>query len=105
MGCTGGPESEDPALWRCENVSLSTYVTRAYRIRAATPDRMNDARFDITARVPAATSKDQFDLMLQNLLADRFKLTFHRESWQISQYDLLLAKGGPKFKKASAAPL
>src|SRR5580704_17262872 len=107
MGCRGGPESEDPALWSCENVSLSGYVTWAYHVnyyQIAEPYWMNDARFDITAKVPEGTSRNQFNVMLQNLLADRFKLTVHREVRQIPQFDLVLAKGVPKLREASAAP-
>jgi len=40
--------------------------------------------------------------MLQRLLADRFKLTFHWEQREISSYELVVAKGGPKLKTADA---
>src|SRR5262249_34514097 len=33
---------------------------------------------------------------LQNLLAERFKLAFHRESKIVSVYEMVVAKGGPK---------
>jgi len=39
--------------------------------------------------------------MLQNLLADRFKLAIHREMRDSSVYALVVAKGGPKFKEAA----
>jgi uncharacterized protein (TIGR03435 family) len=42
--------------------------------------------------------------MLRNLLADRFKLTFHREQKEFSIYELEVAKGGPKLKPSAAAP-
>jgi uncharacterized protein (TIGR03435 family) len=35
-------------------------------------------------------------LMLQMLLADRFKLTLHRETRELPAYDLNAAKGGPR---------
>jgi uncharacterized protein (TIGR03435 family) len=41
--------------------------------------------------------------MLQNLLADRFKLKVHRETREIQRYEMRVAKGGPKFKEASTA--
>ena len=37
-------------------------------------------RFDIIAKAPPTTSKDTIKLMLQSLLADRFKLVVH--NWQ-----------------------
>jgi uncharacterized protein (TIGR03435 family) len=38
--------------------------------------------------------------MLQKLLADRFKLTFHYEQREMASYELVVAKGGPKLKVA-----
>jgi uncharacterized protein (TIGR03435 family) len=38
--------------------------------------------------------------MLQNLLAERFKLTFHREKKEVQAYDLVVAKNGPKLKES-----
>jgi uncharacterized protein (TIGR03435 family) len=40
--------------------------------------------------------------MLQRLLADRFKLTSHWEDRELSSYELVVAKGGPKLKAADA---
>jgi len=40
--------------------------------------------------------------MLRSLLADRFKLTFHREPKVFSIYSLELAKNGPKLKPSTA---
>ena len=37
------------------------------------------SRFDIVAKVPAGATRDQVPAMLQNLLADRFKLRVHTE--------------------------
>lgn len=39
--------------------------------------------------------------MLQDLLADRFHLEFHREAREISVYALVLAKGGHKLQPAA----
>src|SRR5260370_23033644 len=39
-------------------------------------------------------------LMLQTLLADRFKLTIRRETKELPVLALVVAKGGPKLKKA-----
>ena len=36
--------------------------------------------------------------MLQNLLADRFKLAFHRETKELSSLVLVVGKGGPKLR-------
>jgi uncharacterized protein (TIGR03435 family) len=38
--------------------------------------------------------------MFQEVLADQFKLKFHREKRELPVYDLVVAKGGPKMKEA-----
>ncbi len=43
-------------------------------------------------------------LMLQSLLADRFKLRVHREAKEGRVYDLVVAKGGAKFLHAAPPP-
>jgi uncharacterized protein (TIGR03435 family) len=45
---------------------------------------------------------DEFRLMLQALLADRFHMKVHRENKEFSVYDLVVAKGGPKIREARA---
>jgi len=42
--------------------------------------------------------------MLQNLVIDRFHLAVHHESREMTKYDLVLAKSGPKFRKAAETP-
>jgi uncharacterized protein (TIGR03435 family) len=58
----------------------------------------------VTAKVPEGTSKEQFRVMMQNLLAERFKLMYHREKKEMQAYELVVAKGGPKLKE-SPGPL
>jgi uncharacterized protein (TIGR03435 family) len=50
----------------------------------------------------ATPSAEQVRLMLQTLLADRFQLKLHRESRELSVYDLVEGKSGPKIKKMPA---
>ena len=38
--------------------------------------------------------------MLQVLLANRFQLTVHRETKELTSYTLVIAKGGPKLQEA-----
>ena len=51
------------------------------------------------------TTKEQFRMMLQNLLAERFKLQIHREQKTISLYSLTVGKNGAKLKKPEADPI
>src|SRR5438874_1577679 len=45
-------------------------------------------------------SKRNIELMLQNLLADRFKLKMHSEKKELSVYALVVGKNGLKLQKA-----
>jgi uncharacterized protein (TIGR03435 family) len=42
--------------------------------------------------------------MLQNLLAERFKLAIHRETKDLPLYSLVVAKNGPKLKESAEEP-
>jgi uncharacterized protein (TIGR03435 family) len=109
-GCRGGPGTNDPELLTCEDMSLFSLALTAYQIergqyyRLSAPDWTKQLPgFDLGARVPAGATKDDLAAMLRNLLADRFKLVVHHESREVQEYDLVVAKGGPKFRE-SAAP-
>lgn len=51
-------------------------------------------RFDIVAKVPGDAKREDVPAMLQNLLADRFKVRVHHEPRQITIYALELGKAG-----------
>lgn len=57
-------------------------------------------RFDINAKVPSGATPEQVPLMLRALLADRFHLSFHRDSKSMDIYALEVAKGGLKMKES-----
>lgn len=107
IGCTGGPGTKDPGLYACSNVDLTSLVTSAFDLQAyqfSGPEWMRAARFTITARIPEGTTNAQFKRMQQNLLTERFKLTFHREKKEMQAYDLVVAKGGLKMKESVGVP-
>ena len=60
--------------------------------------------YEIQATMPLATTKEQFQSMLQNLLAERFHLVVHHETRNFSGYELVVAKGGPKLKEVTPDP-
>jgi len=85
------------------NVSLMNVITNAFKVRehqVSGPPWLATERFDITATLPAGVARDQVPAMLQTLLADRFKLTFHKESKVLPAYALVPAKGGLKLSEA-----
>lgn len=58
------------------------------------PDWLDSQRYDVEARAEGNPPQDQMVLMLQSLLADRFKLSVHWETRQLPVYALVLAKAG-----------
>ena len=102
-GSHGGPGTNDPENYSARYVTLASLVLRAYGLRnyqLSGPNWMDSARYDIAAKVQAGATPEQFKLMLQNLLVDRFKLGFHTEKKDFSGYELSLAKGGLKLVDA-----
>ncbi len=80
---------------------LIAYAFGVPQNRVTGPDWMQGQRIDIQAKLPAGATEDQVPAMLQTLLADRFKLTIHREHKDQSGYALVVAKGGAKVKPAA----
>jgi uncharacterized protein (TIGR03435 family) len=89
----------DPGMDRMANVTLRDYVQAAYGVKdfqISGPDWLNTERFDIMAKMPPDTSREQLQLMRQKLLEDRFKLALHREKKTMPVYALVAGKGGLK---------
>jgi uncharacterized protein (TIGR03435 family) len=103
-GSTGGPGTRDPNRYTCRNCPLTELVVQAFglrRFQIRAEDWMNTSRYDVTAKVPDGATKDQFKMMLQRLLAERFKLATHHESREMDAYELVIGKNGPKFKESA----
>lgn len=79
---------------------------------AGAPDWVKSSKFDIEAKVSGADvddlhklNREQRGLMLQALLADRFKLKAHSETRELPIYWLTVSKSGSKLKGASNADI
>ena len=100
----GGPGTDDPGTYSCQNCPLFWVISEAYNnlqtFEYAGPDWVNDLRFDFAAKVPRGTSQEAFRAMLQNMLAERFKMAAHREKKEMQIYELAVSKNGPKFHEA-----
>jgi uncharacterized protein (TIGR03435 family) len=107
VGMSGGPGSPDPSRFTTQNVDLTNLIVMAYGIpyyRVSAPDWLREARFDIAAKVPDGATKEQFHLMLQNLLKERFQLALHYEKKEMQAYELTVAKNGPKLGASPGDP-
>jgi uncharacterized protein (TIGR03435 family) len=87
------------------NATMLDLIRTAYGVDAdkvlGGPTWLESDRFDILAQAPPRTTPDQAKLMLQALLAERFKLATHKDSRQLPTYGLSVARGGHKLKPAS----
>jgi uncharacterized protein (TIGR03435 family) len=79
------------------------------------PDWIDSEKFDIQAKEDEAVSThlnnlsakqrgDEYRLMIQALLAERFKLKVHHETKELPTYTLVVTKNGPKLKLAVLDP-
>ena len=104
---------EDPGsrvpLGRCVGSSgrLGQLMSFAYgvdRVDGGPDWATTGERFDIEAKAedPANTTEDQLKIMFQNLLAQRFKLKFHRETRELVGFVLTVAKGGPTLRDSAS---
>ncbi|HUK30008.1 MAG TPA: TIGR03435 family protein [Candidatus Acidoferrum sp.] len=122
------PGSEGPGVMRFgmsmapDSFSASGYtmqalITMAYGIRdfqlSGAPSWLNSERYDVDAKMDGSVadalqrlSPDDRNAMrqkmLQALLADRLKLTIHRDTKEGQIYNLVIGKNGPKLKEATA---
>jgi uncharacterized protein (TIGR03435 family) len=107
VGCNGMPGTKELLRWSCENLTLHNLITVAYdlkRYELSGIEPSGGDRYQIEARLPAGVTPEQFRLMVQNLLAERFALNVHREKKEMAAYELVVAKGGPKFKESAPEP-
>jgi uncharacterized protein (TIGR03435 family) len=89
------------------SLSLKDLLCFAYSVKpyqVSGPDWMDKERFDVLAKLPDGGSKDDVPAMVQALLADRFKLTLHRDSKEQPAYALVVGKNGPKLKESPPDP-
>lgn len=90
-----------------ENQSVDSLLSVAYAIHQKQivdgPAWLDTQRYDIVEQpdVEGVPNLRQIQEMLQELLASRFDLTFHREKRELSIYAITVAKGGPKLAKSA----
>jgi uncharacterized protein (TIGR03435 family) len=94
----------DSKYVRISKLSLLELVALAFQVKGhefTTLPWMATQRYDIQAKLPEGASRGQVPAMLQELLAERLKLKYHREPQERKVYALVVAKGGHKMKEAA----
>ena len=100
------PESETFRSGRYEahQINMVQLIASAYGVWPESilggPSWLEADRFDVIARMPVSTSQDTTRLMLQTLLADRFKLAIRKDTKSMPAFALTIGKGKPKMKEA-----
>jgi uncharacterized protein (TIGR03435 family) len=96
--------------FRTINVTLSDMIAFSYGVQpkqiVGAPSWAETDKFDIEAKPEGegAPSESQWRSMLQKLMVDRFKLSFHREKKELPVYALSVGKTGPKLTKSVGDP-
>jgi bla regulator protein blaR1 len=103
---------------RTRGATLQPLLAMAYGVQAdlisGAPDWVSTEKYDIDLKMSDSPTPDapkamggigeqRLQLTLQAFLADRFKLTLHRETKDLQVYDLVVAEGGPKLKETKPA--
>jgi uncharacterized protein (TIGR03435 family) len=109
--CRGGPGSSDPVMLMCTNAALGVFVSIAYDLQfyeLIAPDWMKlggaESGYDLTAKIAAGVAKEQYRIMLRNLLVERFHLTVHRETRNVPRYAVAPGKGPARLQDPIAKP-
>jgi len=92
------------------NTSVSDLITFAYGLHARQiaggPAWLESEKYDLNAKPEGEgqPTDKQWKGMVQKLLADRFKLTFHRDQKELSVFAIVIAKNGPKLTASAGDP-
>jgi uncharacterized protein (TIGR03435 family) len=92
----------DGAGYTASYVPVKLMIAFMYRIPARQilggPEWLADDRYDVDAKADKKYTIDDLNTMFQNLLADRFHLSFHIETRQANAYLLTVDKSRSKLK-------
>jgi uncharacterized protein (TIGR03435 family) len=92
-----------------QNIPVQMLLRQAFQVQAdqivGAPEWLQTARFDINVRIEGTPGPGVMPAVIRALLADRFKLTMHRETREMPVYALMLARSdgrlGPQLKPST----
>jgi uncharacterized protein (TIGR03435 family) len=103
VGMTGGQLRN--GRYELHNATMVDLIRTAYSVDAEKvvggPNWLEADRFTVIAKAPQSTPLPTVKLMLQSLLADRFKLTLRQDTKTMSTFVLTVAGGKHKMKEAA----
>lgn len=109
-GARGGAQGGTmrAGIYQIQTATMVDLIKAAYDIDAdkvlGGPSWLELDRYDVFAKGPDPASTDMARLMLQSLLADRFKLVLHKDSRPLPGFALTVGKGAtPKLKRAGGS--
>jgi uncharacterized protein (TIGR03435 family) len=101
-----------------ENLSLADIIKMAYELRSSqelvdVPRWVSTTHYDISAKVGDATAQEmmkipttarihEYNVLLQQLLADRFQMKVSHTTREIPYFVLVVASGGPRMARATS---
>lgn len=104
-GSEGGPGTKDPINYRFTSATLLDLIAIAWHVeyfQVSSKSALDRDRFDVVVKIPEGATRDDFRLMMRNLLVERFRLKTHDETRDFPAYELVVAKSGLKIKDANA---
>jgi uncharacterized protein (TIGR03435 family) len=115
MRLAGGPGTSDPERLRYAGVSMLRLLAQTFQMQADqivgpewVKSQFGPERFDINANVRPGATREQMNVMMRNLLRDRFRLQYHIDKKDFEGFELVVAKSGSKLMDAevpSEAPV
>jgi len=103
----GGRASSSGNTAIYNNTTLLNALVRAFGLQSANqvagPGWVFENRYDIVAKAPENTPKEQLPLMFQTLLIDRFKLVLHHETRNLPAYALVKGSGRLKLRESEGS--
>ena len=89
-------------------MTLKALIANAYEVKefqVTGPDTLKSEPFDIIARMPEGSTKDDAPKMLRTLLEQRFKLEAKKSTEERPVSALVVGKSGPKMKESATKPV
>jgi uncharacterized protein (TIGR03435 family) len=105
-GTPNGRVNKTPGRFVGTNAPTRSLIREAYGLKDyqlyGGPSWLDSDRFDVEGKAESAADDAHLQAMLRTLMAERFKLVVHRETKEMSVYNLLVGKNGIKFPEIKA---